>query len=257
MGRAAAAARSAARRGPRRIEGRADQVRLRLARAKRPRPHGTEGDPRVRHPAGRIDREPRGHAHDRDRAAPLQAKLVPGLPAAGRDTTTWRISSPGRAAVRRGPEKEGVERDRPLAVGPGEDDRGVERQQRDHQVGAGARVGEVAAHRRLVPREEVGEVPGGAAEGGQAGLDERRGEQLAHRHPASDPRDAVVRGDRLQLRQIGDVHQHRRLAPALAEVDQEVRPPGQGLRRRVLREERRRLEERGRVEVLEARQEHR
>ena len=59
------------------------------------------------------------------------------------------------------------------------------------------------------------------------------------------------------LAEIGDVDQHRRLAPPLAQVDQEVGAPGERLRGGVLREERRRLEERRRAPVLEGRQEHR
>ena len=95
------------------------------------------------------------------------------------------------------------------------------------------------------------------AERRQAPGDERGREQLADRHPAADPRDAVVRVDPSELAELADVDEQRRLTAALAEIDQEIGAAREGLRRGVLREERCRLEERRRVPVLEPRQEHR
>ena len=166
MGRAAAAASSAARATRRGVERCADQVGLRLARTERPRSHGAERDPGVGDAAARVQRHPGGDAHDRDRAAALQSELVPGLPAAvtRHHDLADQLARPGDRAAR--PQQEGVERDRPLVAGPREDDRGIERQQGNHKVGAGARIREVPAQRRLVPREEVREVPRRRAERG-------------------------------------------------------------------------------------------
>ena len=206
----------------------------------------------------RVHVEPGGDAHDRDRAAALQPELVPGLPAPvpGHDDVADQLAGPEDGAAR--PQEEGVERDRPLAARAREDDLGVERQERHDQVGARAPVREIPAERRLVPREEVGEVPRGVPERGQARRDEGRRAELPDRDAAADPRGAVLAPrSRRSSRSSVTSTTAPSLAPALAKVDQEVGPPGEGLRRRVLREERRGLGERRRAEVLEARQEHR
>src|SRR5262249_10128825 len=144
-----------------------------------------------------------------------------------------------------------------LATGTREHDRGVERQERDHEIRTGARVREVAAEGGLVPGEEVGEIARGSTERGQASPDEWRRPQLAHRRPAADARGVVVRVDAPELAELADVYQHRRLAAPLPEVDDQVGAAREGLGGGILCEDRGRLDKRRGVPILEPRQEHR
>ncbi len=245
MGRAAAAASSAARRDTAR--GRA-VAPTRWASASRGRNgRGPTAPSAIRASATRppaSSADPGGDAHDRDRAAALQSELVPGLAAAvtRHHDLADQLARPGDRAAR--PQQEGVERDRPLVAGPREDDRGIERQQGHHEVGAGARIREVPAERRLVPREEVGEVPR-RGRGARAAAPRRAGRRAA-RPTVTPPPIRVTPSSALdppKLRELADVDEQGRLASPLAEVDQEIGAARQGLRRRILREERRRLEE--------------
>jgi hypothetical protein len=163
---------------------------------------------------------------------------------------------PGARRRPAGPEQKGVQRDRALPPGARQDHGRIQRQQGNDEVRAGARVREIPAEGGLVPRQEVGEVSGRRPTGRQAGRDEGRVQQLPDRRPATDSRGPVLRADPAELDQLADVDQHGRLPPPLAKIDEEVGAARESLRRRVLRQERRRLEQRRRAPILEARQEH-
>ena len=122
----------------------------------------------------------------------LQPELVPGLPAPvpGHHDLADQLAGPeGRAA---GSQEERVERHASARrSAPARTTAASSARSGTTRSAPGLAVRQIPAERRLVPGEEVGEVPRGGPERGQARRDERRGEQLPDWSPR--PRSASRR----------------------------------------------------------------